>query len=132
MAPTGTISTTWKAPHARSSRGGSATASSKWACGHELRLARVRGVSRRRLRAALELSLRRHPEMATDNRELRFLRRLELALLFSDAVRHGDRVRRRPVACAREPLASGRAGGEHRHRPRHPGLLQVLRFLSVE
>jgi hypothetical protein len=34
------------------------------------------------------LSLRRRPEMAADDRELRFLRRLELALLFSDAVCH--------------------------------------------
>src|ERR1700745_950114 len=41
-APTGTISTTCKAPHARSSRGGWATALSKRACGHELRLVRIR------------------------------------------------------------------------------------------
>src|SRR4051812_40957434 len=127
------ISITCKAPHARSSRGGWAAALSKWPCGDELRLVRVRGVSRRRLRAALELSQRRNPEVAADNRKLRFLRRLELALLLSDAFRHDERVRRRPDARASEaPVANSRAGGEHRHRPRHPGFLQILRFLPVE
>src|SRR3981189_2832441 len=130
--PPGTLSITCKAWGARFSRGGSATVWSKWACGRELRLVRIHGISRRRLRAALELPPRQYPEVAAGNRELHLLRRLGLAFLLSDAFRHRERVRRRPDTRARNPRpAKGSSGREHRPRPRRPRLLQVLRFLPV-